>query len=64
MRRIAAVVLGTAALLGVLATPAQATNGGSLTDSLFFTVGGVWGGIAPQSVTEHAVDGALGASGR
>ncbi|MGW1373478.1 hypothetical protein ACWD6P_04260 [Streptomyces sp. NPDC002446] len=61
MRRIAAVVLGTAALLGVLATPAQASEGGgSFADSAFHTLGRVWGATMPQSLTDSAVAGVQG----
>ncbi|MFF4695864.1 hypothetical protein [Streptomyces chattanoogensis] len=61
MRRIAAVVLGTAALLGVIATPAQASGGG-VADSALAVVGQTWGATMPASLTQSAADAALAAS--
>ncbi|MFE0190044.1 hypothetical protein [Streptomyces sp. NPDC059008] len=61
MRRVATVILGTIALFGVLATPAQATTGPAA-DQAFTLVGHVWGLVAPASVTEHAANAALEAS--
>ncbi len=61
MRRVATVILGTLALFGGLATPAQATSG-PVTDQAFTVIGYVWGLAAPASVTEHAANAALESS--
>ncbi|MFI6765168.1 hypothetical protein [Streptomyces sp. NPDC050355] len=61
MRRVATVILGTLALFGALATPAQATTG-PVTDQAFTFIGHVWGLTAPASVTDHAANAALQSS--
>ncbi|ANZ15022.1 hypothetical protein O1L44_03455 [Streptomyces noursei] len=61
MRRIASVIVGTMALFGVLATPAQASTGPIADHALAF-VGHVWGAVAPASLTDSAAHAALEAS--
>ncbi|MGD3109607.1 hypothetical protein [Streptomyces sp. YGL11-2] len=60
--RIAAVILGTFAFFGILATPAQASPK-PVVDQTFGVVGAIWGGIMPKSTTDSAVTGALQANG-
>ncbi|PNE37887.1 MULTISPECIES: hypothetical protein [Streptomyces] len=61
MRRIACVIVGTMALFGVLATPAQASSD-PIADHALALVGHVWGAVAPSSLTHSAADAALEAS--
>ncbi|MFI1198540.1 hypothetical protein K2224_18485 [Streptomyces sp. BHT-5-2] len=61
MRRIATVILGTVALFGVLATPAQASTA-PITDQLVGVVGTLWGSTMPASLTYTAATNAVEAS--
>ncbi|QHC22805.1 hypothetical protein [Streptomyces sp. GS7] len=60
--RITAVILGTFAFFGILATPAQASTE-PVVDRAFGLVGAIWGGTMPKSTTDSAVTGALQANG-